>query len=91
MVKTVRNASNFYKDTYKIISLKYLSDNLRQKIIQLFHYLYQNISTLGNQQCFHKITKLMFRFLTLDSVCQFRNVIFAAALLYLGFMKVTKF
>ena len=43
MVKTVRNASNFHKDTFKIISLKYLSDNLRQKIIQLFHYLHQNI------------------------------------------------
>ena len=37
MVKTVRNTSSFHKDMFKIITLKYLSDSLRQKIIQMFH------------------------------------------------------
>ena len=68
MVKTVRNASNFPKDTFKI-SLKYLSDNLRQKIIQKFHYLYQKIKFFGNQLSFYKIMESIFRLLTLDFVC----------------------
>ena len=69
MVKTVRNASNFHKDTLQIISLKYLFDNLRQKIIQKFHYLYQKIKFLGNQLSFYKIMESIFRLLALDFVC----------------------
>ena len=61
------------------------------KCFIVFNIIIKLFELWGINNFFHKITFSIFKLLTLDFVCQFRNVIFAAALLYLGSMKVTKF
>ena len=81
----------FYKKFAKklVKSQHVISQN--SKCFIVFNIIIKLFELWGINNFFHKITFSIFRLLTLDFVCQFRNVIFAAALLYLGSMKVTKF